>query len=146
MARRTDLSRSATAQPPAGDNPSQLIDARIASLGDWRGEALARIRALIRRAVPDVVEAWKWRGVPVWYRDGMLCTGESYQRHLKVTFAKGARLEDPHGLFNAGLDGHVRRAVDIHEGDAIDEAAWTSLIQAAAALNASTGKGARRAR
>lgn len=118
------------------DNPSALIDARIAALGDWRGEILAQVRALIHRAIPDVVETWKWRGVPVWEKNGMLCTGESYKSAVKLTFAKGAALDDPSGLFNASLDGNVRRAIDLHEGDAIDEAAFLTLIQAAAALNA----------
>jgi hypothetical protein len=118
------------------DTPAQLIDARIAELGDWRGERLARIRRLIKEAEPDVVEEWKWRGVPVWYRDGMICTGETYKSHVKVTFAKGASLEDPSGLFNSSLDGNVRRAIDFHEGDEIDEEALTALIRAAVALNA----------
>jgi hypothetical protein len=115
------------------DSPSALIDARIAALGDWRGAMLAQVRALIHRAMPDVVETWKWRGVPVWEKDGILCTGESYKSAVKLTFAKGAALDDPAGLFNASLDGHVRRAIDLHEGDAI---AFITLIQAAAALNA----------
>ncbi|SER11825.1 DUF1801 domain-containing protein [Sphingobium sp. YR768] len=118
------------------DSPSALIDARIAALGDWRGDMLAQFRALIHRAIPDVVETWKWRGVPVWEKDGILCTGESYKSAVKLTFAKGAALDDPAGLFNASLGGHVRRAIDLHEGDAIDEAAFITLIQAAAALNA----------
>lgn len=118
------------------DSPSALIDARIAALGDWRGEMLAQVRALIHRAIPDVVETWKWRGVPVWEKDGILCTGESYKSAVKLTFAKGAALDDPSSLFNASLDGNVRRAIDLHEGDAIDEAAFITLIQAAAALNA----------
>lgn len=114
----------------------ELIDERIAELGDWRGETLARVRALIHEAVPDVVEEWKWRGVPVWYRDGMLCTGESYRDYVKVTFAKGARLDDPAGLFNASLDGNTRRAIDIREGDELDEAAFRELMRAAVAANA----------
>ncbi|HUD95194.1 DUF1801 domain-containing protein [Sphingobium sp.] len=117
-------------------NPSALIDARIAELGDWRGEALARVRTLIHRAIPEVAETWKWRGVPVWEKDGIVCTGESYKSAVKLTFAKGAALDDPAGLFNASLDGNVRRAIDIHEGGAIDEAAFMALIQAAAELNA----------
>lgn len=117
-------------------SPSELIDARIKELGDWRGEMLARLRELIKQAVPDVVEEWKWRGVPVWYRDGMICTGETYKNAVKMTFAKGAALEDPSGLFNSSLDGNVRRAIDFHEGDKIDEKALTSLIRAAIALNA----------
>jgi hypothetical protein len=117
------------------DSPSQLIDARIAELDDWRGETLARIRKLIKQADPDVVEEWKWRGVPVWYHDGMLCTGETYKNVVKVTFAKGASLEDPSGLFNSSLDGNTRRAIDFHEGDKIDEKALTALVRAAVRLN-----------
>ena len=119
----------------AGDSPAQLIDARIEELGDWRGEMLARIRELIRQADPDVVEEWKWRGVPVWYHDGMICTGETYQNVVKMTFAKGASLDDPAGLFNSSLDGKVRRAVDLHEGDTIDDEALKALIRAAVRLN-----------
>jgi len=115
--------------------PSELIDARIAALGDWRGAMLARLRALIHTAEPEVVEEWKWRGVPVWYRNGMICTGETYKTSVKMTFAKGAALDDPTGLFNASLDGNVRRAIDFHEGDAVDEAALVALIRAAVALN-----------
>lgn len=118
------------------DTPSQLIDARIKSLADWRGETLARVRALIHSADPDVVETWKWRGVPVWEHAGILCTGETYKA-VKLTFAKGAALDDPSGLFNASLEGGVRRAIDIHEGEAIDEAAFAALILAAVALNMS---------
>ena len=114
----------------------ELIDARIAELGDWRGAQLARIRALIHEAVPDVVEEWKWRGVPVWSRGGILCTGETYKDYVKLTFARGASLPDPAGLFNASLDGNVRRAIDIREGDAVDEAALAALVREAAALNA----------
>ena len=117
------------------ESPSRLIDARIAELGDWRGETLARVRALIKQAVPEVVEEWKWRGVPVWSRDGQICTGETYKSAVKLTFAKGASLEDPSGLFNASLEGAVRRAIDLREGDAIDEDAFRALIRAAAALN-----------
>jgi hypothetical protein len=120
-----------------GDSPSQLIDARIKELGDWRGETLARIRKLIKEAAPDVVEEWKWRGVPVWYYDGMICTGETYKNVVKMTFAKGASLEDPSGLFNSSLDGNTRRAIDIHEGDKINEKALKTLIRAAVALNTS---------
>lgn len=119
-----------------GKSPSQLIDERIKELGDWRGEVLARIRALIRQAEPEVVEEWKWRGVPVWYRGGMICTGESYKSAVKLTFANGAALDDPAGLFNASLDGNARRAIDVHEGDKIDEEALKALIRAAVALNA----------
>jgi hypothetical protein len=124
-----------------GKSPSRLIDERIAALGDWRGETLARLRALIKQAVPDVVEEWKWRGVPVWYRDGILCTGETYKEVVKMTFAHGAALEDPSRLFNASLAGNTRRAIDLREGDEIDEAALKALVRAAAALNASRAKG-----
>ena len=119
------------------ESPSQLIDARIEELGDWRGTMLSRVRALIKQAVPGVVEEWKWRGVPVWYHDGMLCTGETYKSVVKVTFAKGASLEDPARLFNSSLEGNVRRAIDIREDDQLDEDAFKTLIRAAAALNAS---------
>jgi hypothetical protein len=119
------------------DSPSQLIDARIAELGDWRGETLARVRALIRQADPEVVEEWKWRGVPVWSHDGIICTGETYKKVVKMTFAKGASLEDPSGLFNSSLEGHVRRAIDVHEGEQIDEKAFKALVRAAVALNTS---------
>ncbi|TPG22675.1 DUF1801 domain-containing protein [Sphingomonas koreensis] len=122
--------------PPHEKSPAELIDDRIASLADWRGALLARLRAVIKQALPGVVEEWKWRGVPVWYEHGMICTGESYKAAVKMTFAKGAALDDPTGLFNASLDGTVRRAIDFHEGDAIDEAALTALLRAAAALNA----------
>jgi hypothetical protein len=118
--------------------PAQLIDARIAELGDWRGVMLSRVRALIKQADPDVVEEWKWRGVPVWSHAGMICTGETYKAVVKLTFAKGASLKDPAGLFNASLDGNVRRAIDIHEGDAIDADAFRSLIRAAVSLNESS--------
>ena len=121
----------------SGESPSQLIDARIKELGDWRGKMLAHIRALIKQADPDVVEEWKWRGVPVWYHDGMICTGETYKSAVKLTFAKGAALKDPSGLFNASLDGNVRRAIDIHEGDHIDADAFKALIRAAIELNQS---------
>jgi hypothetical protein len=121
-------------------SPSELIDARIRELGDWRGETLGRVRALIKEAVPDVVEEWKWRGVPVWYHHGIICTGETYKNAVKMTFAKGAALKDPAKLFNASLEGNTRRAVDFHEGDAIDETALKTLIRAAAALNTSQAK------
>jgi hypothetical protein len=121
----------------AGQSPSQHIDARIKSLGDWRGEMLARLRALIKRADPEVIEEWKWRGVPVWSHAGILCTGETYKEVVKMTFAKGAALDDPSGLFNSSLEGNVRRAIDFHQGDAIDEPALTALIRAAVALNLS---------
>lgn len=116
-------------------SPSELIDGRIRELGDWRGEMLARLRALIKQTVPDVVEEWKWRGVPVWYRDGMICTGETYKAVVKLTFAKGAALKDPAGLFNSSLDGNVRRAIDFREGAAVDEKALADLIRAAVAQN-----------
>src|SRR5690348_9839206 len=117
--------------------PSRLIDARIKELGDWRGKTLAHVRSLIKQAVPDVVEEWKWRGVPVWYRDGMICTGETYKSVVKVTFAKGAQLKDPAGLFNASLEGNARRAIDLHEGDTLDAAAFKALVGEAVALNLS---------
>jgi hypothetical protein len=120
-----------------GQSPSELIDARIKELGDWRGEMLARIRKLIKQADPDVVEEWKWRGVPVWYHDGMICTGETHKSVVKMTFAKGASLEDPSGLFNASLDGNTRRAIDFHDGDEVNEKALKALIRAAVELNAS---------
>ena len=120
--------------------PSELIDARIAELGDWRGTTLAQLRALIKETLPDVVEEWKWRGVPVWYHDGMICTGESYKNVVKLTFAKGAALEDPSRLFNSSLEGNVRRAIDFHEGEKINERAFKALVQAAATLNASKVK------
>jgi hypothetical protein len=119
------------------DSPSKLIDARIKELGDWRGETLARVRALIRQADPEVVEAWKWRGVPVWEHAGIICTGETYKAVVKLTFAKGAALPDPAGLFNSSLEGNVRRAIDIGEGDKLNEKALTALIRAAVALNTS---------
>ena len=127
--------KSGSKEASAGDTPSRLIDARIKELGDWRGETLARVRAIIKQAVPGVVEEWKWRGVPVWYRAGMICTGETYKNAVKMTFAKGASLEDPAGLFNSSLEGNTRRAIDIHEGDKIDEKALKALIRAAVALN-----------
>jgi hypothetical protein len=116
-------------------SPSQLIDARIEELGDWRGEMLARLRLLVKQADPEVTEEWKWRGVPVWYRDGMICTGETHKNVVKMTFAKGASLEDPSGLFNSSLEGNTRRAIDFHEGDKIDEKALKALIREAIALN-----------
>lgn len=121
----------------AAKSAAELIDARIEELGDWRGEMLARIRQLIKKADPDVVEEWKWRGVPTWYHDGMICTGETYKNVVKMTFAKGASLPDPAGLFNSSLDGNTRRAIDFHEGDEIDEKALTALIRAAVASNGS---------
>ena len=125
------------------DSPSRRIDARIAELGDWRGETLARVRALIRAADPEVVATWKWRGVPVWEHAGILCTGETYKDKVKLTFARGAALADPAGLFNASLDGNTRRAIDIRQGDAIDEAAFQALLRAAVALNLSRRVAAR---
>ena len=122
---------------------SQLIDARIKELGDWRGETLAWVRTLICQADPDVVEEWKWRGVPVWSHAGIICTGETYKQVVKLTFAKGASLEDPSGLFNASLEGNTRRAIDLHEGDTLDERALKALILAAVALNTSTRAAAR---
>jgi len=119
---------------------SELIDERIAELGDWRGATLSRMRKLIHQAVPDVVEEWKWMGTPVWSRDGILCTGESYKAIVKLTFAKGAALKDPGKLFNSSLDGNVRRAIDIHEGEKVDASAFKSLIREAVALNASGAK------
>jgi hypothetical protein len=126
-----------TSNPQGRDSPSRLIDARIEELGDWRGETLSRIRALIKQVDPEVVEEWKWRGVPVWYHGGMICTGETYKDHVKVTFAKGATLEDLSGLFNSSLEGNTRRAIDFHEGDEMDEQAFKALINAAVKLNAS---------
>jgi hypothetical protein len=123
-----------------GKSPSELIDARIKELGDWRGKMLSRLRALIKEADPDVVEEWKWRGVPVWYHDGMICTGETYKNAVKMTFAKGAALKDPKGLFNSSLDGNTRRAIDFHENDKIDEEALKALFRAAVSLNTSKAK------
>jgi hypothetical protein len=132
--------KSSSKEAGAGDAPPKLIDARIKELGDWRGETLARVRAIIKQAVPDVVEEWKWRGVPVWYHAGMICTGETYKNAVKMTFAKGASLEDPSSLFNSSLEGNTRRAIDFHEGDKIDEKALKALIRAAVALNTSKAK------
>jgi len=131
--------KSAVAKPAAkaGGTPADLIDGRIKELGDWRGEMLARVRALIKEADPEVIEEWKWRGVPVWEHAGIICTGETYKAVVKMTFAKGASLQDPLRLFNSSLDGNTRRAIDIHEGDKIDEKALKALIRAAAALNTS---------
>ncbi len=122
------------------ESPSQLIDGRIRELGDWRGDMLSRLRALIRQADPDVVEEWKWRGVPVWSHDGMICTGETYKNVVKMTFAKGAALEDPAGLFNSSLEGSTRRAIDFHEGDRINGEALKTLVCAAVALNKSRAR------
>lgn len=137
--------RSNPAQAGEAGPASALIDARIRELGDWRGEMLARIRKLIRQADPDMVEEWKWRGVPVWSHAGIVCTGETYRNAVKMTFAKGASLDDPAGLFNASLDGNTRRAIDFHQGDPIDEKALTALIKAAVALNLSAPARARTA-
>lgn len=131
MMKPDDASRAAE----AGASASEAIDARIASLADWRGETLARLRALIHEADPEVVETWKWRGVPVWEHNGIITTGETYKAVVKLTFAKGAALDDPAGLFNSSLDGNVRRAIDVHEGEAVDETAFKALIRAAVALN-----------
>jgi len=122
-------------------SPSQLIDARIKELSDWRGETLARIRILIKQADPEVIEEWKWRGVPVWSHAGIICTGETYKNAVKMTFAKGASLDDPSGLFNSSLEGNTRRAIDFHEGDTIDEKALKALVRAAVALNTSSAAG-----
>jgi hypothetical protein len=136
----TKKTKSGAADGNEGVSPSRLIDARIKELGDWRGEMLARVRGLIKEAVPDVVEEWKWRGVPVWSQGGIICTGETYKAVVKLTFAKGASLEDPSQLFNSSLEGNTRRAIDIHEGDKINEKALKALIRAAAALNAAKKK------
>ncbi|SMG35915.1 DUF1801 domain-containing protein [Paracoccus sp. J56] len=128
-------------QPDTDQPASELIDARITELGDWRGETLARLRTLIHEADPEVVEEWKWRGVPVWSHDGIICTGETYKQVVKMTFARGASLEDPSGLFNAGLEGNTRRAIDLRAGDQIDAGALKALIRAAVALNQSKKKG-----
>ena len=127
--------------PPKEPSPSQLIDGRIKELGDWRGKILARLRALIKEADPEVVEEWKWRGVPVWSHAGIICTGETYKSAVKMTFAKGASLDDPSSLFNSSLDGNTRRAIDFHENAKIDEKALKALIRAAVALNTSRTRG-----
>ena len=128
------MKKSATTK---GESPSRLIDARIKELDDWRGKTLSHVRALIKQADPEVVEEWKWRGVPVWSHDGMICTGETYKSAVKLTFSKGASLKDPSGLFNAGLEGKTWRAIDIHEGEEVDESAFKVLIRQAVALNSS---------
>lgn len=140
--KKTAVKKSATTKSATtnGKSPSRLIDARIKELGDWRGKTLAHVRALIKQADPEVVEEWKWRGVPVWSHDGIICTGETYKSVVKLTFAKGASLGDPKGLFNSSLEGNVRRAIDLHEDDAIDEGAFKTLIRAAAALNRSKAR------
>jgi hypothetical protein len=132
------MQKSKTAKEGAA--AAQLIDARIQELGDWRGATLARVRSLIKETVPDVVETWKWRGTPVWERDGMICTGETYKTAVKLTFAKGAALEDPSSLFNSSLEGNVRRAIDMHEGEKINERALKALVRAAVALNQGKAK------
>lgn len=129
------MMKSDSMERNAGNSPAQLIDARISELGDWRGKTLSHVRALIKQADPEVVEEWKWRGVPVWSHAGIICTGETYKNVVKVTFAKGASLQDPSGLFNSSLEGNTRRAIDIREGEDIDENAFKALIRAAAALN-----------
>jgi len=131
------MRKSATTK---GESPSRLIDARIKELDDWRGKTLAHVRALVKQADPEVVEEWKWRGVPVWEHAGIICTGETYKSVVKLTFAKGASLKDPSGLFNSSLEGNVRRAIDLHEGDEIDEDAFKTLIRGAAALNRSKAR------
>jgi len=131
------MKKCATTQ---GESPSRLIDARIRQLDDWRGKTLSHVRALIKQADPEAVEEWKWRGVPVWSHDGLICTGETYKSVVKLTFAKGASLKDPSGLFNSSLEGSARRAIDFHEGDEIDEDAFKTLIRAAAALNRSSAR------
>jgi hypothetical protein len=135
--------KSASKEARGGASPSQLIDARIKELSDWRGETLARVRSLIREADPEVVEEWKWRRVPVWEHAGIICTGETYKAVVKLTFAKGASLEDPSRLFNSSLEGNTRRAIDFHEGDKINEKALKALIRAAVALNTSARAAAR---
>lgn len=136
MKKGTTTKKTAT----AGESPSRLIDARIKELGDWRGKMLAHVRALIKQADPEVVEEWKWRGVPVWSYDGIICTGETYKSVVKLTFAKGASLKDPAKLFNSSLEGNTRRAIDIHEGDDLDEGAFKTLVRAAVALNSAKAR------
>jgi hypothetical protein len=133
----TMAKKASDSEAGGGESPSKLIDGRIAELGDWRGETLAQVRAIMKEADPDVVEEWKWRGVPTWYHDGVICTGETYKKAVKMTFAKGASLDDPSGLFNSSLEGNVRRAIDFKEGDEIDAEALKELIRAAVALNES---------
>src|SRR3954470_16794980 len=141
---RSDKTNKSSKEAKGGDSPSQLIDARIEELGDWRGETLARIRGLVKQADPEVVEEWKWRGTPVWEHDGIICTGETYKKVVKMTFAKGASLEDPSGLFNSSLEGTTRRAIDFREGETIDEKSLKALVRAAVAFN--TSAAAKRAR
>lgn len=142
--KRTVTAKKTGTTGAGGLSPARLIDGRIRELGDWRGETLGRVRALIKEADPDVVEEWKWRGVPVWEHDGIICTGETYKEVVKLTFAKGAALADPSGLFNSSLDGNVRRAIDIREGEKINEKALKALIRAAVELNVSKKKPAKR--
>ncbi|MGV1047175.1 MAG: DUF1801 domain-containing protein [Solirubrobacterales bacterium] len=132
------MKRKSGSEAGKGRDPSQLIDARIEELGDWRAETLARVREIVKQADPDVVEEWKWRGVPTWYHDGIICTGETYKDKVKMTFAKGASLDDPSGLFNSSLEGNTRRAIDFREGDEVDEKALAELVQAAVASNESS--------
>ncbi|HEY9448235.1 MAG TPA: DUF1801 domain-containing protein [Gemmatimonadaceae bacterium] len=139
-------SKSGSKEAKGGDSPARLIDARIKELSDWRGETLARVRMLIKQADPEALEEWKWRGVPVWSHAGTICTGETCKNVVKMTFAKGASLEDPSGLFNSSLEGNTRRAIDFHEGDRIDEKALKALIRAAVALNTSVRAAVRRSR
>jgi hypothetical protein len=139
--RRTSKDNMKKNVPQKSESPSRLIDARIKELGDWRGEMLSRLRTLIKQADPEVVEEWKWRGTPVWSHDGLICTGETYKNVVKMTFAKGASLKDPAGLFNSSLEGNVRRAIDFHEGEKIDEEALKTLIRAAVTLNTSSARG-----
>ena len=134
------MKKKATVASKNSASASMLIDARIKELGDWRGDMLARIRALIKQAVPGVTEEWKWRGVPTWYQDGMICTGETYKSVVKVTFAKGAALKDPSKLFNSSLDGNVRRAIDLHEGDRLNASAFTALVRDAVKLNVTAAR------
>ncbi len=143
MKKATTTRKTGGSKEAKADSPSRMIDARIKELGDWRGEMLTRVRMLIKLADPDVVEEWKWRGVPVWEHDGIICTGETYKAVVKMTFARGASLEDPSGLFNSSLEGNTRRAIDFHEGDKIDEKALKALIRAAVTLNTSTRAAAR---
>jgi hypothetical protein len=137
---REDMKKRKNDASQRNGSPSRLIDARIKELGDWRGETLSRIRSLIKQADPGVTEEWKWRGVPVWYHDGMICTGETYKNVVKVTFAKGAQLEDPSKLFNSSLEGNARRAIDLHEGDKVNDSAFKALIRDAVALNKSASR------
>ena len=134
-----EKSKSPSQKPPSQKSPSRLIDERIKELGDWRGDVLGKVRALIKEADPKIVEEWKWRGVPTWYHDGIVCTGETYKSVVKMTFARGAALDDPSGLFNSSLEGNVRRAIDFHQGDKINGKALKALIRAAIALNVSKG-------